>query len=103
VTVGELFKGAFRSAAKERHLINIEERVLPAVTILPFDLSTARVFGMIRAELERDGNILPEADLQLAATAIFHDLELVTGNIRHFQRIPNLRLNHILADSRATH
>jgi tRNA(fMet)-specific endonuclease VapC len=103
VTVGELFEGAFRSAAKERHLSNIEERVLPAVTILPFDLSTARVFGMIRAELEGDGDILPDADLQIAATAIFHDLELVTGNIRHFQRIPNLRLNPILADSRATH
>jgi len=103
VTVGELFKGAFRSSAKERHLINIDERVLPAVTILPFDLSTARVFGMIRAELEMTGNILPDADLQIAATAIYHDLELVTGNIRHFQRIPNLRLNHVLADSRSAH
>ena len=102
VTVGELFKGAYRSAAMERHLNNIEERVLPAVTILPFDLSTARVFGMIRAELERNGNILPDADLQIAATALYHDLELVTGNLRHFQRIPSLRLNHILADSRAT-
>ena len=103
VTVGELFKGAFRSAAKDRHLINIEERVLPAVTILPFDLSTARVFGMIRAGLEVSGNILPDADLQIAATAIYHDLELVTGNLRHFQRVPNLRLNPILADSRGTH
>jgi len=103
VTVGELLKGAFRSAAKERHLINIEERVLPAVTILPFDLSTARVFGMIRAELEMAGKTLPYADLQIAATAIYHDLELVTGNIRHFQRIPNLRLNHVLADSRSAH
>jgi predicted nucleic acid-binding protein len=103
ITVGELFKGAYRSAAKERHLINIEERVLPAVTILPFDLATARVFGMIRAELEKAGNILPDADLQIAATAIYHDLELVTGNLRHFQRIPNLRLKHILADPRAAH
>ena len=101
VTVGELFKGAYRSSAKERHLTNIEERVLPAVTILPFDLSAARVFGKIRAELERAGNILPDADLQIAATALYHDLELVTGNLRHFRRIPNLRLNHILADSRS--
>ena len=101
VTVGELFKGAYRSSAKERHLTNIEERVLPAVTILPFDLSTARVFGKVRAELERAGNILPDAGLQIAATALYHDLELVTGNLRHFQRIPNLRLNHILADSRS--
>ena len=74
--------------------------MLPAVTILPFDLSVARVFGMIRADLERGGNILPDADLQIAATAIHHDLELVTGNIRHFERIPALRLNHILSNAR---
>lgn len=76
--------------------------MIPAVTILPFDLSTARVFGMIRAELERSGNILPDADLQIAATALYHNLELVTGNLRHFQRIPGLRLNPVLADARGT-
>jgi tRNA(fMet)-specific endonuclease VapC len=75
--------------------------VLPAVTVLPFDLATARVFGQIRADLERSGNILPDADLQIAATALYHGLELVTGNLRHFRRIPDLRLNHILAESRA--
>ncbi len=100
VTVGELFKGAYRSAAKERHLKNIEQRVLPAVTTLPYDISAARVFGKIRADLERSGNILPDADLQIAATALYHDLELVTGNIRHFERIPDLRLNHTFAESR---
>jgi len=101
VTVGELFKGAYRSAASARHLANIEERVLPAVTVLPFDVATARVFGRIRADLERDGNILPDADLQIAATALHHDLELVTGNLRHFKRIPDLRLNQILSNSRS--
>lgn len=100
VTVGELFKGAFRSDAKERHLKNIEERVLPAITTLPYDVSVARVFGMIRADLERTGKILADADLQVAATALYHDLELVTGNIRHFERIPELRLNRILVDCR---
>ena len=101
VTVGELFKGAYRSAASERHLKNIEERVLPAVTILPYDLSVARVFGKVRAELERAGNVLPDADLQIAATALYHNLELVTGNLRHFERIPALRLNEVLARARS--
>jgi len=100
VTVGELFKGAYRSSAIERHLKNIEDRVLPAVTVLPYDLSAARVFGKVRADLERAGSILPDADLQIAATALYHDLELVTGNLRHFERIPGLGLNRILADSR---
>lgn len=101
VTVGELFKGAYRSAARERHLKNIEDRVLPAVTALPFDVSVARVFGKVRARLEQTGNILPDTDLQIAATALYHDLQLVTGNVRHFERIPDLRINRILAASKA--
>lgn len=101
VTIGELFKGAYRSSARERHLNNIEERVLPAVTVLPFDVSIARVFGKVRAHLEETGAILPDADLQIAATALYHDLELVTGNVRHFERVPDLRINRILAASRA--
>lgn len=100
VTLGELFKGACRSPAGERHLRNIEERVLPALTVLPYDVATARVFGRIRAALEQNGTILPDADLQIAATAIHHGLELVTGNVRHFERIPDVRLNRFLAEAR---
>ena len=102
VTVGELYKGAFRSAARERHLANIEQRVLPAVTVLPYDVATARKFGEIRAALERAGTILADADLQIAATAIHHGLELVTGNLRHFERVSGLLVNRALADARAS-
>jgi predicted nucleic acid-binding protein len=101
VVIGELYKGAYRSQAMQRHLTNIELRVLPAVTILPFDVAIAQVFGQIRAHLEEAGTILPDTDLQIAATAIYHDLELVSGNLRHFSRIPTLKLNHILIDARS--
>ncbi len=100
VTAGELFKGAYRSAARDRHLENIEKRILPAVTVLPYDVATARVFGRVQAELEQAGTRLEDADLQIAATAIHHGLELVTGNLRHFQRVPGLRINSVLAQSR---
>ncbi|MBW2615076.1 MAG: type II toxin-antitoxin system VapC family toxin [Deltaproteobacteria bacterium] len=102
VVIGELYKGAYRSRAQKHHLINIEQRVLPAVTVLPYDMATAKVFGQIRARLEEAGTILPDADIQIAATAIYHDLELVTGNLRHFSRIDDLKVNTILSDSRFT-
>ena len=95
VVIGELYKGAYRSHDRERHLANIEQRVLPAVTVLPYDISIAKVFGKIRAHLEDTGAILPDADIQIAATAIGHDLELITGNLRHFNRISGLKLNQI--------
>jgi tRNA(fMet)-specific endonuclease VapC len=100
VTIGELYQGAYRSAASERHLQNVETRVLTEVIVLPFDVAVAKTFGRIRVELERAGTPLPDADLQIAATAITHDLELVTGNLRHFTRIGGLRINTVLRNAR---
>jgi len=100
VVIGELYKGAYRSDDRDRHLSNIEQRILPAVTVLPYDTGIAKVFGSIRAHLGDTGMILPDADIQIAATAIGYDLELVTGNLRHFNRISGLKLNHALSNSR---
>jgi predicted nucleic acid-binding protein len=100
VVVGELFQGAYRSPARDRHLANIENRILPAVTVLVYDTATARVFGQIRAYLEHQGRRLPDSDLQIAATALYHGLIVVTGNVRHFQRVPGIKLETILSDSR---
>jgi predicted nucleic acid-binding protein len=100
VVVGELFKGAFRSVDAARHLRNIETRVLPAVTVLVYDVDVARVYGALQGRLENAGRTLADADLQIAATALHHGLELVTGNLRHFQRIIGLRLCTALDDAR---
>ena len=100
VVIGELYKGAFRSPARDRHLANIHERVLPAVTVLPYDVATAMVYGDLCAQLEEMGKPLADADLQIAATAVYHDLELVTGNLRHFARITALRCCPVLSEAR---
>ena len=100
VSVGELYKGAYRSKAIEQHLINISEHILPRLTVLPYDVNTAIVFGQISAELEQQGKRLADADLQIAATVIAYNLELVTGNAKHFRRIKALKLNPIFIDNR---
>ena len=100
VVVGELFKGAYRSADSFRHLQNIETRVLPTLTVLSYDVDVARVYGALQAQLEQAGRALADADLQIAATAVHHGLELVTGNLRHFRRITGLRLCTVLDNVR---
>lgn len=102
VTVGEFYQGAYRSKARDRHIANIEGRVLTAVTVLPFDTAVAKVFGRVRAALEAAGTRLEDADLQIAATAVHHGLELVTGNLRHFARVPELRFSRALTDARSS-
>jgi predicted nucleic acid-binding protein len=100
VVVGELFKGAFRSQHCERHLSGIETRLLPLLTVLPYDVGVARTFGQIRAHLDERGKPLADADLQIAATAVRHGLQLVTGNLRHFARVPGLEISPAFADAR---
>lgn len=70
------------------------------MTVLPYDVAIAKV-GRIHARPVEAGTILADADVQIAETAIYHGLELVTGNLRHFSRIPVLRINCILANSRS--
>jgi predicted nucleic acid-binding protein len=50
--------------------------------------------------LEAAGRPLADADLQIAATALLHDLELVTGNVKHFSRVRGLRISSALAEAR---
>ena len=100
VTLGELYKGAYRSSNRDRYLAYIEDRLLPNVSVLPYDVAVAKVFGKVRAALEQQGSILEDSDLQIAATAVHHGLELVTGNVAHFERVPGLKLKLILAKSR---
>ena len=98
--IGELYKGACRSTSRDLHVEQIEAKVLPAVTVLTYDVAVARTYGEIDGQLHRLRLPLADADLQIAATAMHHGLELVTGNIRHFGRIPGLSLVHVLSDAR---
>ncbi|MCG8462617.1 MAG: PIN domain-containing protein [Holophagales bacterium] len=98
--IGELYEGALRSGARERHLTNTESRALPRLTILPYDTRLARIYGRICAELEERGLCLADADLQIAATTIRHDLVLVTGNLRHSRQIPGPEVCTVSADAR---
>jgi len=49
-------------------------------------------FGRLRALLRRQGQMIENLDLAIAATALAHTLTLVTHNTRHFRRVPGLML-----------
>lgn len=100
VSIGELYEGAFRSPHRDVLLRRLDEDVVPAINILPYDLGVARVFGRIQAELVAQGLSPGDADVQIAATAVRHGLSLVTGNLRHHARVAGLVIEPILADAR---
>ncbi|MBI3979310.1 MAG: virulence-associated protein [Chloroflexi bacterium] len=69
---------------------------MASLIVLPFDVAAAGRCGQIRAHLERQGTLIGDADLRIAAIALVHDLAVVTGNVRHFQRIPGLAVQNWL-------
>jgi predicted nucleic acid-binding protein len=89
ITAGELLYGAAK-----RNRPDLTERVRnlisTAVTVLPFDMHAAEIYGPLRSELETKGRRIDEPDLRIASIALAHDLTLVTGNVRHFERVPGL-------------
>ena len=100
ITLGELVYAACRLEARtEALLAQLQETLLPNLPILPFDADAAHQYGMIRAQLERQGTPLGEADLRIAAIALAHDLAVITGNVRHFQRIAGLSVENWLEEA----
>jgi len=94
VSMAELYLGADESSEPERQLKRIEERVVPAVTVLPFDVAVARRFGEIQADPELPAN-LTTREIQVAATALHHGLELVTGRVGSFRAIRGLKVRSL--------
>ena len=96
INAAEIFYGACRTARRDELIRAFEELVLSRLTVLPFDLESARVFGRLKASLEKRGLPRSEPDLRIAAIALQYRLTIVTGNIRHFSDIPGLAVENWL-------
>jgi len=94
ISLGELVFGVRRN---RKDLMERFEQLTDALPVLPFDEKGAEIFGRLKAHLERLGTPLAEPDLRIAAIALAFDLTLVSGNQRHFERVPDLRLENWLA------
>ncbi len=95
VTLGELLYGASKRGSPEL-TERVRALILRPAAVLPFDASAGEVYGPLRATLESEGHRLHEPDLRIASIALSHGLTLVTGNVRHFSRVPSLRVENWL-------
>ncbi|MFO0917844.1 MAG: type II toxin-antitoxin system VapC family toxin [Planctomycetaceae bacterium] len=91
ITVGELTTWARRKQASRSRVMELDA-FLQDATILPVTEMIARHFGALRAELLDIGRPTPTMDLWIAATALVHNLTLVTHNQQDFAHIPGLSL-----------
>ncbi len=96
ITISEIVYGAMKSQRPEYHLSNLEQILLPAVNVVGFDAKAAYVCGRLRAGLERRGEPLDLADLEIASIAIAGNFVLISGNTKHFSRIAELQVENWL-------
>jgi tRNA(fMet)-specific endonuclease VapC len=89
IIYGELLYGAYKSATPARALRVIEEFVA-LVPALPLPEEAGAAYGEIRAALERQGRMIGNNDLWIAAHALASNLVLITNNMREFARVPGL-------------
>ena len=69
------------------------DQLLAVMHLLPVDEPVALRFAAVAADLRNAGNPLPTPDLLIAATALEHDLTVVTANRRDFDPVPGLRVD----------
>ena len=91
ITYGEIYEGIYYGRDPKG-----AERVfagfLRGVNVLAPNRGIMRLFARIRGQLRSQGLLIGDDDIQIAATALHHNLTLVSRNSRHFQRITGLAL-----------
>jgi predicted nucleic acid-binding protein len=91
ISYGELVEGTIGAADPQAELERVHTLLAP-YPLVPLSRPIMETFARSRVDLRRAGRLIPDLDLLIAATAIDHDLTLVTRNVRHFGRIPAVRL-----------
>lgn len=92
VTVAELVHGIYRArtadaAARRRAYV---EELVALVPVQPATTETGFIAGRIEGSEAAKGNVLPFNDLMIAVAAIEQGYAVLTGNLRHFQKVPGL-------------
>jgi tRNA(fMet)-specific endonuclease VapC len=92
LTLAELRYGADRKGSRKLH--RLIDTFVGAMSVMPFDEPAAGEFGRIGALLADRGTPIDGFDALIAAHAVALRCTLVTGNVRHFSRVPGLAVEN---------
>lgn len=96
ITASELLHGMHRlkGAVARARAEGFVEGLLASIRVVDFDLDVARVHARLDAELSAAGTPVGDADLMIAATAVWLDYRVATADLRSFPRVKGLDLVH---------
>lgn len=90
ICVAEVLDGLTTSKSyKQAEKFNI---LMQYVVIVDVTVEVAEQFALLRSNLIKTGNIIENMDLLIASSCLAYDFILVSHNLKHFQRIPHLKV-----------
>ncbi|MBI4162185.1 MAG: type II toxin-antitoxin system VapC family toxin [Candidatus Aenigmarchaeota archaeon] len=93
--VYELVSGICRQKTNKERLMHDMETILNKMTVLPLDHKAAVKAGEISANLTEKGRIIDDIDCLTAGILLTNGCNnIVTRNVRHFERIDNLKVEN---------
>ena len=92
INAAELYFGAYLSDKAQENL-NTIEKLTKTLNIISFELKHSKIYGEIRSNLQKKGEIINELDIFIATIAIEKDLPIITRNTKHFDKIMKLKVN----------
>jgi tRNA(fMet)-specific endonuclease VapC len=94
VTVSELLHGVHRADSEKRRLVRsaFVEKIIQTFPLHPFDLSAARMYAKIWANLARKGITIGAHDLMIASTALALGFSVVTADMRDYGKIKEVTI-----------
>lgn len=88
---GELLYGVARSQNPSRNAVLLKDLV-DALPVIHTNDAIMQAFATQKAALAARGELVDDADLLIAATALAYGATLATCNVRHFARFTDLRM-----------
>lgn len=92
ISLAEVYEGIFGSRNQERHQQALNEFLASDLDVLEVTEDICKVFAQERSKLRKQGLLIGDFDLLIAATALYHNLTVLTNNRKHFERIENLEI-----------
>jgi len=91
ITACELYRGAYKSRDREKEVAKVSG-ILRSVKLLTLTNESCMFFGQLSSHPELTAQPLSDLDLLIASIVLTTNETLVTKNVRHFSRVPNLKL-----------
>ena len=92
ISLGEIYDGLIGASDREKAELDFQNFLSTIAEVVPLDEQTCRIFAVERRRLRESGQRIEDPDFYIGATAIRHNLTLLTNNRKHFERMYGLNI-----------